>query len=230
MHKLSKQFFDRDAQQVARDLLGKMILRRYQDQWLCAKIIETEAYYLEEKGSHASLGFTEKRKALFMPAGTIYMYYARGGDSLNISCRGDGNAVLIKSAFPENDGNQAALQLMQTLNPIVNRQGIQREREVNKLCSGQTLLCKSLQLKVPEWDQQQFTKEFYIADNQYRPDKIIQARRLGIPVGRDEHLLYRFVDHEYARYCTQNPLTKRKWQLNKDYFVHNSVAEKSIIS
>ncbi|MDV3444008.1 DNA-3-methyladenine glycosylase, partial [Pseudomonas otitidis] len=34
--------------------------------WLSARIIETEAYYLAEKGSHASLGYTEKRRALFL--------------------------------------------------------------------------------------------------------------------------------------------------------------------
>ncbi|MDT8283469.1 MAG: DNA-3-methyladenine glycosylase, partial [Gammaproteobacteria bacterium] len=97
---LKKYFFDRDACLVAQQLLGKIIRRKYQGHWLAARIIETEAYYMEDKGSHASLGYTEKRKALFMPAGTIYMYYARGKDSLNVSCKGKGNAVLIKSAYP----------------------------------------------------------------------------------------------------------------------------------
>lgn len=87
---LDSYFFDRDAQLVAQALLGKVLRHRVQGQWLEAQIIETEAYYLHDKGSHASLGFTQKRAALFMPAGTIYMYYARGGDSLNISCHGAG--------------------------------------------------------------------------------------------------------------------------------------------
>ena len=97
---LTDAFFDRDAQALARDLLGKVIRHRVGDLWLSARIIETEAYYLEEKGSHASLGYTEKRKALFLDGGHIYMYYARGGDSLNFSAKGPGNAVLIKSAYP----------------------------------------------------------------------------------------------------------------------------------
>jgi DNA-3-methyladenine glycosylase len=37
---------------------------------------------------------------LFLDGGHIYMYYARGGDSLNFSAQGPGNAVLIKSAYP----------------------------------------------------------------------------------------------------------------------------------
>src|SRR5262245_11043734 len=60
---LPDSFFDRDALQVARELLGKVIRHRVGDLWLSVRIIETEAYYLAEKGSHASLGYTEKRKA-----------------------------------------------------------------------------------------------------------------------------------------------------------------------
>ena len=97
---LPDRFFDRDAQLLARELLGKVIRHRVGDIWLSARIIETEAYYMAEKGSHASLGYTEKRKALFLDGGHIYMYYARGGDSLNFSAQGPGNAVLIKSAYP----------------------------------------------------------------------------------------------------------------------------------
>src|SRR6218665_3863295 len=97
---LPDSFFDRDAQLLARALLGKIIRHRHRGHWLAARIIETEAYYLAEKGSHASLGYTEKRRALFMGGGHIYMYYARGGDSLNFSAHGPGNAVLIKSALP----------------------------------------------------------------------------------------------------------------------------------
>ena len=134
---LDQAFFNQDACDVARQLLGKVIRRKYKQQWLAARIIETEAYYLEDKGSHASLGFTEKRKALFMPPSSIYMYYARGHDSLNISCRGKGNAVLIKSAFAFEDTmtDPDALTIMQELNPMPSG----NPRAIDKLCSGQTL-------------------------------------------------------------------------------------------
>src|SRR5690606_41305119 len=98
---LPDSFFDRDPAQLARELLGKVIRRRLDGLWLSARIIETEAYYLAEKGSHASLGYTVKRHPLFVEeGGTIYMYYARGCDSLNFSAAGAGNAVLIKLAHP----------------------------------------------------------------------------------------------------------------------------------
>lgn len=197
---INSSFFNRDAQLVAQELLGKILYVWDRDMWLSAMIIETEAYYREEKASHASLGFTEKRKALFMPPGTIYMYYARGGDSLNISTQGEGNAVLIKSAYPH-DGDPKVISRMQANNPAKNNVA---PRPVYKLCNGQTLLCRSLNLKVPHWDAQQFDAEkFYIADNNYQPSGIITTPRLGIPQGRDEHLPYRFVVKEFAQYSTK---------------------------
>lgn len=216
---LPSTFFQQDAQVLAQALLGKVMWVRHQNQWLAAQIIETEAYYLTEKASHAALGYTEKRKALFMSAGTIYMYYARGGDSLNISAQGAGNAVLIKSALPwlEHAAAQTMLTVMQQKNPPASGVG---QRSWQRLCAGQTLLCKALGLTVPEWDQQTFQHEkFYLADHQYEPVNIIRTTRLGIPSGRDEHLWYRFIDYQYAAYCTSNPLTKRAWRENYDYII-----------
>lgn len=205
---LSSSFFNRDACQVAIELLGKVIFFLNQDLWLQARIIETEAYYIHDKASHASLGFTEKRKALFMPAGTIYMYHSRGGDSLNISCRGEGNAVLIKAAVPHLDKNvsEKMLSRMQELNPRLNSYLL---REPKRLCSGQALLCRSLGLKIKDWDQKQFDREkFYLADIGYKVKKILQTTRLGIALTRDANLPYRFIDSQEVQYCTKKPSNK----------------------
>ena len=217
---LTTDFYNRDACKVAQSLLGKVIRHKVNNKWLAARIIETEAYYMKEKGSHSSLGFTEKRKAMFMPAGTIYMYYARGKDSLNISVKGKGNAVLIKSAYPffDKQSPESNLVLMQKLNP--NPDG--SPRDIRKLCKGQTLLCATLDIQVVNWDQQQFDQQwFYIDDVGADVDSIIQTTRMGIPQGRDHDLPYRFVDYRYAPWCTQNPLTRRQ----KDYKLLNSLTK-----
>jgi DNA-3-methyladenine glycosylase len=209
---LAPDFFDRDAQRVARQLLGKILRHRVRGYWLAARIIETEAYYTREKGSHSSLGYTEARRAMFMPPGTIYMYFARGRSSLNISCRGKGNAVLIKSAFPYTDKRspQSTIRIMQSLHG--------QERPVEKLCNGQTLLCTALDLHVPDWNARTFNRQqFHVEDTGEHPGRIIQTRRLGIPAGRDEHLMYRFIDYDFARYCTANPLRKRGFEAGRDY-------------
>ncbi|MBV7547221.1 DNA-3-methyladenine glycosylase [Pseudomonas sp. PDM26] len=214
---LPDAFFDRDAQILARDLLGKVIRHRVGDLWLSARIIETEAYYCAEKGSHASLGYTEKRKALFLDGGHIYMYYARGGDSLNFSAQGPGNAVLIKSAYPWVDELSGPASLAQMLLNNPDAQG--HPRPSQKLCAGQTLLCKALGLKVPVWDAKRFDHDVLLVEHVGQtPAHIIQTTRLGIPHGRDEHLMYRFVDAAYAAYCTRNPLRRGQVE-DRDYFV-----------
>jgi len=212
---LPADFFQQDARTLAVNLLGKVIRRRLNGLWLSARIIETEAYLLEEKGSHASLGFTEARRALFMEGGIIYMYYARGGDSMNCSAAGAGNGVLLKSAYPVIDSlsSIASLQQMQQLNP--NRDGSLRSEQ--KLCAGQTLLCRSLGIRVPDWNAQAFCADtLFIENDHYQPVQIIQTARLGIPSGRDEALPYRFVDAKFAAHCTRNPLGRTR-ALGRDY-------------
>jgi DNA-3-methyladenine glycosylase len=204
---LPDAFFDRDALTLARELLGMVLRHRVGGIWRSARIIETEAYYLDDRGSHASLGYTHKRRALFQDGGVIYMYYARGGDSLNFSAHGPGNAVLIKSAYPwlDTTAGPRALAAMQRANP--DAQGQPRPPE--RLCAGQTLLCKSLGLQVPQWDAQRFSaSRFFVEDVGERPAALVQTARLGIPAGRDAHLPYRYVDAAYARHCTRNPLRR----------------------
>jgi DNA-3-methyladenine glycosylase len=215
MAQLSPAFFARNARTLARALVGKVIRRRFEGLWLSARIIETEAYFLSEKGSHASLGYTEKRRALFMDGGTIYMYYARGGDSLNISAQGPGNAVLMKSGYPWLDhlSDEASLAVMQRLNP----DAAGHARPIGRLCAGQTLLCRSLALKVPQWDAQAFdSNSFYVDDVGGAPKRLIQTTRLGIPAGRDEYLPLRYVDPDYAQFCTRNPL--RRGQTTPEHY------------
>ena len=204
---LPEQFFQQDARQLAVALLGKVIRRRLNGQWLAARIIETEAYLLEERGSHASLGYTEARRALFMAPGTIYMYYARGGDSMNCSSLGGGCGVLLKSGYPVVDALSPAdsLAQMQALNPSASG-GV---RAPEQLCAGQTLLCRSLQIRVPDWNAQRFNADrLLLEDDGYQPSQVLRAPRLGIPTGRDEHLFYRWVDAAYSRHCTRNPAMK----------------------
>lgn len=215
---LQAGFFDRPSLEVARDLLGKVLRRRWRGRWLAAAVVEAEAYSIQEKGSHASLGRTPSREALFMPPGTIYMYYSRAGDSLNVSCRGEGDAVLVKSArvYVDALSPQASVRCMQKNNPLGERM-----RPVERLCSGQTLLCRALALRVGDWNERGFDpRRFYLEDTGYRPAVWVQARRLGIPRGRDEHLLWRFIDGEHLAQATENPARKRGAREGVDYLLH----------
>lgn len=217
---IGADFFDRDACAVARDLLGKVLRRRVEGgAVLSAAIVEAEAYYRDEKGSHASLGRTASREPLFMPPGTIYMYHSRAGDSLNVSCRGAGDAVLVKSARPFFDPLSPPDRTLPLLHRNCPAAG-GGERPIERLCAGQTLLCRALSLKIKDWTGRPFDPAaLYLEDVGYVPARVIVARRHGIPIGRDEHLPYRYVDEAHARSATVFPPVRRAEREGRDFFV-----------
>jgi len=205
---LEQAFFARPAPQVARELLGKVLRRRHGEHWLAARVVETEAYERREKASHASLGRTPSREPLFMASGTIYMYFSRAGDSFNVSAGELGDAGLIKAGHVHVDAHspESCARLMGRLNP--RRDGGERVR--SKLCAGQTLLARALDLRVREWSGRPFDRdELWIEDAALVVPSVLVTPRLGIPEGRDEGLFHRFVDEAFASSATRNPLTRR---------------------
>jgi len=205
---LPECFFHQPPHRLAVALLGKVLFRRVDDLWLACQIVETEAYFIDEKASHSSLGRTPSREAMFMPAGTLYLYYSRGKPTLNISAEGEGNAVLVKAGVPWRPTPQA-LKVMEA--------ALDRPKPVEKLCAGQTLLARALHLQVEQWRGRRFDSEqFYLADVGYRPEKVVQTTRLGIAPHRDAHLPYRFVDAAHLKSATRNPITRNSVE-GQDY-------------
>lgn len=97
---LKAEFFDRDAVVVARDLLGKYLVRKTGKKIQRYRIVETEAYEgLKDKASHASRGQTARNTPMFGKPCTIYVYFTYGMHwMLNIVCgkKGHPAAVLIR--------------------------------------------------------------------------------------------------------------------------------------
>ena len=122
----------------------------------------------------------------------------------------------MKSGLPWFDHRSpidVALRAMHRRNPSPRG-----KRSPERLCAGQTLLCRALGLRVRDWDRRQFDAgRLFIEDIGYAPERVVQARRLGIPPGRDEHLMYRFIDHERVGSSTSNPLTRRTYREGTDY-------------
>ena len=76
---MNKEFFDRPALEVAPDLLGKFLVRKGNGKEIALMITDVEAYDgLKDKASHASVGQTERNKAMFGPAGHWYVYFTYG--------------------------------------------------------------------------------------------------------------------------------------------------------
>lgn len=101
MVKLSYGFFHRPCPEVARDLVGKLLVRQTPDGPLTQRITETECYCGEDDTAcHASRGRTARTEVMYADAGTIYIYLCYGIHwMLNIVTgdAGDPQAVLIRA-------------------------------------------------------------------------------------------------------------------------------------
>jgi DNA-3-methyladenine glycosylase len=99
---LGRDFFDRPPLRVARDLIGKFLVRRRDGESVALMLTETEAYDgFRDKASHAYRGRTLRNGAMFGPPATIYVYFTYGMHfMLNLVCREEGRAaaVLIRGA------------------------------------------------------------------------------------------------------------------------------------
>ena len=99
--RLTNSFFQREVTEVAPDLLGKILVRRFEDGTIHKfKITETEAYRGgEDKACHANKGLTARTKVMFDAGGLVYVYLIYGMCwMLNFVTgeTGDSSAVLIR--------------------------------------------------------------------------------------------------------------------------------------
>jgi DNA-3-methyladenine glycosylase len=106
---LPREFFARDTETVAKDLLGKLIVRRAAAGATTrppqvARIVEVEAYLgLRDLASHARRGPTPRAAIMFGPPGHLYVYLIYGMyHCMNFVTEPDGEAgaVLIRAAEP----------------------------------------------------------------------------------------------------------------------------------
>lgn len=96
-------FLARDADFVARRLLGCLLVRDFADGQAIVKIVETEAYDQLDAASHSYVGRTARNEAMFGPAGRLYVYISYGiHHCANIVCGQDGfgAGVLIRAVEP----------------------------------------------------------------------------------------------------------------------------------
>jgi DNA-3-methyladenine glycosylase len=97
---LKREFYDRDALEVAPELLNKVLVGN----GVAARLVEVEAYRADEDpGSHAYRGRTPRNATMFGPPGTLYVYFSYGNHwCMNAVC-GPGeqpHAVLLRAAAP----------------------------------------------------------------------------------------------------------------------------------
>lgn len=99
--RLGANFFQRDVLEVAPQLLGKVLVRQFDNgQTLRLRITEVEAYRgQDDRACHASKGRTPRTQVMFDPGGVVYVYFIYGMYwLLNVvtGLEGDASAVLIR--------------------------------------------------------------------------------------------------------------------------------------
>ena len=103
MSVLKRDFYERTPEEVARDLIGKHLVRRTASGVCRGAIVETEAYLATgDSASHSYRGQTRKNGTMFDRAGLLYVYPIHGRHCLNAvtESRGIASAVLIRAVIP----------------------------------------------------------------------------------------------------------------------------------
>jgi DNA-3-methyladenine glycosylase len=191
IHPLPREFFIRDPRKVARELLGKVLVRNspgYQKSALTARIVEVEAYLGEnDPAAHSFAGRTRRNEVLFGPPGYAYVYFIYGNHyCLNVSCEPEGQAggVLFR-----------ALEPLTGIEEMVRARGItiRTPRDLRLLTSGPGRLAEAFgitRVRDNGCDLTSSESSLWIGDDEYRPKRIVLSPRIGITKAADRKLRY----------------------------------------
>jgi len=181
------QLLHHDTIAAAQRLLGSMLIHETPDGVISGRIVETEAYLMNDPGCHAYRGKTPRNAPMWGKPGTAYVYFIYGMyHCCNVVTRPEGiaEAVLIRALEPL-DG----ISLMQR-----NR----HKQHLHDLCSGPGKLCQALQI-TPAFNGHSFSEgnlRIVWRTATLPATQIHSSPRIGLTAGKD--LPYRF-------YITENP-------------------------
>ncbi|MFZ5642342.1 MAG: DNA-3-methyladenine glycosylase [Bacillota bacterium] len=177
---LQREFYGRNTEQVARELLGKIIVNNSPEGLTAGLIVETEAYMQGDPACHAHRGLTPRNRAMFGPPGHAYVYFTYGMHycfNVVTAEEGVGDAVLIR-----------ALEPLEGLDIMKKRRGREKPSD---LCSGPGKLVQAMGI-VPDMYGHDLTMEplFIMAGSDVPEEDVVAATRVGISVGSDLPLRY----------------------------------------
>jgi DNA-3-methyladenine glycosylase len=184
---LDRAFFGRSPRRVARDLLGKILVRDGKPR-LAARIVEVEAYLGEnDPAAHAAAGNTARTSVLFGPPGYAYVYFIYGNHyCLNVSCEMEGKAgsVLFR-----------ALEPLEGIEEMARARGIalQHPRDLPRLTSGPGRLAQAFGITRSRdngCDLTSLTSGLWIGEDGFRAKQIQITTRIGIRKATDQPLRY----------------------------------------
>ena len=173
---------------MARDLLGKVLVRQAPDLLLAARIVEVEAYLgINDPAAHAAAGNTARNSVLFGPPGFAYVYFIYGNHyCLNVSCEREGKAgcVLFRALEP-----LLGLEEMSRARGVV----VQASRDLPKLTSGPGRLAQAFGITRASDNGRDLTyprSGLWIGTDDFRAKGIVLTPRIGITKAADQPLRY----------------------------------------
>ena len=202
---ICSDFYARSTVVVARDLLGKTLVRLIpcganKTKRISGTIVETEAYgFTNDPASHAYRGLTFRNSAMFGDVGRAYIYFIYGGQfCVNVSARSTkvkAGAVLIRA--------------LQPLEGIDKMKAFRRNDDILSLTSGPGRLCQALNinLSLNGYDVTDAQSELHI-EYGFNPASIVETDRIGISRGIDKR--WRFVIADDIRRGYLNRFASRK--------------------
>jgi DNA-3-methyladenine glycosylase len=188
---LRRVFFNRDPRIVARELLGKLIVRREGRKRLAGRIVEVEAYLgAGDLAAHAAAGHTARNAVLWGPPGHAYVYFIYGVHyCLNISClrEGDAGCVLIR-----------ALEPVCSMREMAEARGLHdldlsTTRDLRKLASGPGKLCEALGITRPRDNAKDMlspASDLQVMSDGFRVEEVAVTQRIGITRSAEMPLRY----------------------------------------
>lgn len=188
---LSRAFFNRDPRAVARELLGKLVVRREGRKQLAGRIVEVEAYLgAGDLAAHAAAGNTARNSVLWGPPGHAYVYFIYGVHyCLNISClpAGEAGCILIRALEPV-----SGLPEMAEARGLADLD-LTSPRDLRKLASGPGKLCEALGITRPRdngKDMVSPTPDLQVMSDGFRVADVAVTPRIGITKSAEMPLRY----------------------------------------
>lgn len=178
MNILPREFYSKDTVTVAKNILGKRIIRVIGKNKISGIITETEAYrHTDDPASHAFRKITERNKIMFGEVGKSYVYFTYGMHyCFNVVAKHPktpAGAVLIRAIEPEK-----GIKLMQK-----NR----KKNELKNLTNGPAKLTQALKITKKHYGMDLTKKEeLYIVEGIPESIKITASPRIGIKVAREK--------------------------------------------
>jgi DNA-3-methyladenine glycosylase len=195
-----RRFYDRDPKLVARELLGKILIRRQGRKLLAGRIVEVEAYLGQhDPASHAFRGPTDRNRVMFGPPGFAYVYFTYGMHyCVNVAClkEGTAGAVLIRALEPLAGIEEMAVNRDLNLSLDIGVAG-----GLKALTSGPARLCEALDITRTRDDGKDLTSlksDLWIASDRSRVGEIARGPRVGITQAADWPLRFYVVGSPYV--------------------------------